>query len=120
MLLSNNGNCAGYFDKSLHKFVYTTVDTMPLFPNGNAAFLNLFLEDLKYPVQEYIQGRVVLEFVIDTNGEIIKKEIYGKRLKDYTEIDKAALSTLGKLPKWIPGRCNYKNVVTKFIFPIRF
>jgi len=93
----------------------------PKFKKGDLTdFTRYIHERLVYP--EYckemgIQGRVVLSFVVNTNGmvsdvRVIKSVQY--------ELDKEALRVVSGSPLWTPGRRNNQVVNVRFVFPIIF
>ncbi|MDX2189336.1 MAG: hypothetical protein SFY32_05700 [Bacteroidota bacterium] len=117
---SQNGNCEKYYDKNLKTWVFTKTEVMPQFSKGEITFLKLFAQKFVYPTQEYFQGKIVLELIINKKGVVIEKNIYKKSNLEYTEVEKEALRVLDELPRWIPGKCNNIIVVSKIYYPINF
>lgn len=55
---------------------YQVVEQMPTFPGGDSAMMKFITENLKYPNNEScIEGRVVLRFVVDKEGDIKGVEV---------------------------------------------
>jgi len=84
-------------------------DVMPSFNIG--PFLK---KNLKYPtmaLEANVSGRVVINFIVDEDGTILKSSIinsvgYG--------CDEEALRVIRLMPKWTPGRSNGKPVKVSF------
>jgi TonB family protein len=76
--------------------------------------------NLKYPeeaVKNKVQGQVVTEFVVDTNGTIIDP-IIKKGIG--SGCDEEALRVLMLMPPWIPGSQDGQPVKVKMVLPIVF
>ncbi|MNF12870.1 Gram-negative bacterial tonB protein [compost metagenome] len=66
------------------------------------------------------QGYMKFEFIIDTNGNMIRIGVQGKQEKEATSYEKEGLKVLRSLPKWKAGKCNGKVVPVKIMFPVQF
>ena len=58
--------------------VYRVVDDMPEFPGGMKALQNFIDNNLQYPAEarkKGIQGRVVVQFIVDEEGYIMEPNI---------------------------------------------
>jgi len=98
----------------------TTPDIIPVFPGGDNALLEYINSHLTYPnsaVEQKIEGRVTLRFVIDTDGFAKKFEVVKSVNPD---LDDAAIQALRGMPKWIPGQKNGVNVPVYYNMPIMF
>lgn len=80
----------------------------------------IFGEHIVYPVVPKnigVQGRVMVSFRINTNGEIddikIAKSVH-------PDLDKEAMRIISKLPKMEPGRQRGKVVNVRYTLPIKF
>ncbi|HCS19356.1 MAG TPA: energy transducer TonB [Bacteroidetes bacterium] len=100
--------------------VFVVVEDMPEFPGGANEMTRFILENLDYPplAQENgIQGKVMVEFIVDEHGNI-------KNAKVVKGIgwgcDEAALKVVNKMPKWSPGKQRNKPVRVRFVLPIKF
>lgn len=100
--------------------VYIDLDTMPLFPGGETALMKFLTENIRYPVEaqeNLIQGSVLCEFTVMKDGSIINIRV----LINVNDIlAKEAIRVISKMPKWIPGVLNGKNVNCKFYMPVNF
>lgn len=117
---SNTNSCEYYFDNNIKKRIFTIVDTIASYPNGDVAFLSSFFENFRYPEQDVFQGRIVLELIVDEKGTIIQKGIKGKTNTQFTDVEKEALRCLHLLPRWIPAKCGNITVTSRLYYPIMF
>ena len=100
--------------------VYLAVPEMPEYPGGAAALLSSFRETLVYPEDaktEGIQGRVLVQFIVEEDGSITNPVIIKSV---YPSLDAEALRFVSKMPKWKPGRIDDKPCRTKYIVPLNF
>jgi TonB family protein len=100
--------------------VFISVREMPSFPGGEIARLKYLARNLRYPAQaaeEGIQGTVYVSFVVKTNGSLsdikILRGIGGG-------CDDEALRVVKKMPTWIPGAQNGKNVPVLYTLKVDF
>jgi protein TonB len=64
-----------------------------------------------------IQGRVVVQFVIERDGSIDSIKVVKKVSP---ELDAEAVRIVKAMPKWIPGRQNGFPIRMKYVIPITF
>ena len=64
-----------------------------------------------------IQGRVVVTFVVERDGSIDSIKVIKKVSP---ELDREALRVIRLMPKWNPGKQNWKTVRTKYTIPVIF
>lgn len=100
--------------------IHVVVERMPEFPGGEAAMSQFINRTIRYPViaqENGIQGRVVVQFVVNTDGKIVDVEV----VRGVEEsLDKEAIRVVKAMPPWNPGRQGGKNVRVKYTLPIRF
>jgi protein TonB len=99
---------------------YAVVEQMPEFPGGEAALQRYLKNSIKYPniaMENGIQGKVYVGFVVERNGSISNVRI--ARGVD-ASIDKEAMRVIRLMPKWIPGKQNGEPVRVSFTAPINF
>lgn len=114
----NGQDTLAKFDPHLKIYVYTFVEKPPTFPGGDEA-LAKYLLSISYPKEQLeLQGKLNLSFVVDTSGNLLDKCIQNKKVPAYTLLDKAGLTLLDKMPKWIPGEQQGKKVAVRFLLPI--
>ncbi len=100
--------------------VFFIVEEMPSFPGGDAALRSFLAQSIKYPVvaqENGIQGKVFVNFVVNTDGSITNAKI--ARGVD-ASLDKEALRVVMSLPKWKPGKQGGKPVRVSYTVPINF
>lgn len=98
---------------------FYVVDEEPKFVGGENKLFE-FISNIKYPERAKelgIQGIVYVSFVISETGEVQDARVLRGISPD---LDSAALATVKKMPKWIPGKQNGKNVKVQFNLPIKF
>ena len=92
--------------------------TQPIFLGGD--YQKILAENIKYPAFERennIEGRVIVQFEVDTSGNI--KDI--KVIKGVSKyIDQEAMRVVSLLDKWEPGTLNNKKVRMRLTIPINF
>jgi len=111
--------CAGEFDRSGRK-LYTKVDVNPEFPGGLDGFYRFLGKNIRYPVEareQYIQGTVVITFIVDENGApgafLVARSVR-------SDMDQEAIRVLRSSPKWKPGLYEGKPVPVMYGIPIGF
>ena len=100
--------------------VYETVEQMPEFPGGEEAMINFLSQNVHYPetaIKNKIEGRVLVQFVVEKTGEI--GDIKIARSVD-PELDAEAIRVVKSLPKFIPGRVKGKPVAVWYTLPLTF
>ena len=100
---------------------FQIVEVKPTFQGGDEnVFTKWVFEQLKYPadaVKGKVQGRVILQFVVDENGNVGNvKVVRGVA----PSLDQEALRVVAMSPKWTPGTQRGKNVKVRYIFPVIF
>ena len=78
-------------------------EIIPFFPNGNREmweFVNKNMSDLTSDIEEVINGRIRVGFIISKTGEIINTEILQGIGGDY---DEKAIELFEFMPRWSPG-----------------
>ena len=96
------------------------IETRPEFPGGMDKMFDYLSKNIKYPTEalnEGIQGKVYVEFVVEKDGSISNSRIirgigYG--------CDKEALRVINEMPNWAPGTLNGEPVRVKHILPLNF
>ena len=96
--------------------VYDVVEEPPSFPGGQAALMSWLAENIHYPPTcESISGRVVLSFIVETDGTLSNIQIVRKL---DTEFDEEFIRVVKAMPKWIPGKQNGQAVRVKYNLPL--
>ena len=100
--------------------VFDVVEKMPEYPGGQAALFEYLSTNVKYPVdaeKQKIQGRVLVTFVVNTDGSITDIEVVKKA---FPSLDAEAVRVISGMPKWIPGEQKGQKVRVKYTVPLSF
>lgn len=100
--------------------IYQTVEVQPQFPGGTDMFARYLQENLKYPAicqKGGIQGRVLVQFVVDTDGSITDVQVI-KRVNPY--LDREAIRVISLMPRWTPGMQKGQKVRVRYTMPVTF
>jgi periplasmic protein TonB len=96
------------------------VQEMPEFPGGQTALLKYINDNINYPVSAIdngIEGKVILRFVVSTDGSVKRIEIL--RSVDPL-LDQEAVRVISAMPKWKPGKNNGTPAAVWFSVPVTF
>ena len=100
---------------------FNALDVKPTFQGGDANAFSIWVNSqLRYPEnakRNGIQGRVTLEFTIDTKGRVTDVKVLRGVHK---LLDKEAVRVVSKSPRWTPGYVNQKPVRVTYTFPVIF
>ena len=100
--------------------IYETVDILPEFPGGLAAMMSWLGQNIVYPdeaLENNIQGKVLVKFVVEKDGSIGECTIVNGVDK---ALDEESLKVVSAMPKWKPGMNNGEAVRCFFTLPITF
>ena len=100
--------------------IFQVVEEMPSFPGGMRECMMFLGRNIKYPVlaqEAKIEGRVIVQFVVDKDGSITDTKVVRSVSP---ELDAEALRVVGMMPKWNPGKQRGKAVAVKYTMPIMF
>ena len=100
--------------------IFEVVEQNPAFPGGDAELMKWLQKNLKYPAsaqENGIQGRVLVQFVVNKDGSIVDPKVL--RSVD-PALDKEAMRVVTAMPKWTPGKQRGKTVRVKFTLPVTF
>ena len=93
---------------------------MPEFPGGIQELMKWLQKNLKYPAisaENGVQGRVIVQFVVNTDGSIVDPVVI-RSVDPY--LDKEAIRVVSAMPKWKPGEQRGKKVRVKYTLPVQF
>ena len=105
-------------DEEVDQAIFEVVEEQPEFPGGMEALLKYLAKNINYPesaVDNGIQGKVMVRFVVERDGSVSAVETY-KSVDP--ALDKEAVRVVKTLPKWKPGRQQGKAVRTRYIVPV--
>ena len=100
--------------------VFEVVEKMPEYPGGMSAMMEFIGKNIKYPVaaqKAKIQGRVVIQFIVDKEGNIICPRVI-RGADPLLDAEAIRLTTI--MPKWKPGMQRGQAVNVKYTVPIMF
>ena len=99
---------------------YEVVEEMPKYPGGTEAMMAFIGQHLQYPsvsIENRVQGRVVVQFVIEKDGTPTDFKVI-RNVDPY--LDKEAIRVLSLMPKWTPGRQRGVPVKVRYTVPVTF
>jgi len=100
--------------------VFVVVETMPMYPGGDAELLKFLTDNARYPEEAKaakINGRVIVRFVVDTDGRAVEPVI----LKGVSPaLDAEAVRVVNSLKGFIPGMQGGKAVKVYYMVPVTF
>ena len=100
---------------------FLIAETMPSFQGGDLnKFRNWVQSNVKFPqiaLENGIQGRVVLSFVIEKDGRLTNIQVLQTPDRSLSE---EATRVLEKSPKWSPGKQRNQVVRVKYTLPVDF
>ncbi|MCL2132061.1 MAG: TonB family protein [Lentimicrobiaceae bacterium] len=95
-------------------------DVNPEYPGGDAARIKFLVDNIKYPrhaIELRIEGRVMLGFVVEPDGNISNVQVL--RSPD-ASLEEEAVRVTKLMPKWKPGLQNGRTVRVRYAMPIEF
>lgn len=87
---------------------------------GLEKFIKWVGANLIYPADmasEHIEGRVIVQFIIDVNGKLIEANVLRGV---HPSFDNEALRVVRLSPDWEPAKQGGKPVKQQFVIPVRF
>lgn len=101
--------------------IFTAVEQRATYPGGEAELMKWIGESIEYPKsaqEEGVQGRIVVQFVIEKDGSIGEvKVVRGK----HPDLDKEAVRVIKTIPvRFTPAKQNGQVVRSWFTLPIMF
>lgn len=100
--------------------LYSSVEKMPQFRGGMEAYQQYLQKNLEYPEKAKkakIEGVVVVQFIVETNGAITNPQI-ARHLE--STLDSAAWRVIKDMPRWHPASDFGKAVRCKYFLPVAF
>jgi len=98
---------------------YAKVERESYFPGGERAWRNFLQENLEYPAKakrKNIQGIVVVQFIVNTDGTLTDIQA----ISGPEELQQAAIKVIKKSPNWVPAFQFGKNVKSYKKQPVGF
>lgn len=98
----------------------TVAEKMPEYPGGMKELMKYLSTSVRYPKQcqdAGVQGKVIVQFVIDTNGRVTNAKVITKL---HPLLDEEALRVINAMPKWTPGMDKGESVRVRCTLPVTF
>jgi protein TonB len=95
-------------------------EVMPEFPGGIEALKRFLLKNLRMPENNLETGeqvKVIARFVVGADGRVRDIEIIQAADADFNQ---EVRRVIGKMPDWMPGSQNHRNVAVYFNLPVNF
>lgn len=102
--------------------IYTIVEQMPEYPNGQAALFKYLAQNIRYPLypkENGMEPRMSVSFIVEKDGFLsnIQCEL---GCKNHSEKEKKAfLEIFEKMPCWKAGMQNGKTIRVLYSIPVR-
>lgn len=99
---------------------FVIVEEMPEFIGGEAAMMHWLESNVHYPkicIDGYVQGKVWVKFVVDTEGNIVDTELLNS---EHPALDREAKRVVEAMPRWKPGKQQGRKVKVYYTLPIHF
>ena len=100
--------------------VFEVCEQMPEFKGGMKSLMSYLTNNVKYPkeaLDKSIQGRVVVQFIVNKDGTIVNPKVV-RSVDPY--LDKEAIRVVMAMPKWKPGTQRGEPCNVKYTIPIMF
>ena len=100
--------------------IYSTVEHQAEFPGGEGAMLQFINKNLQYPKEagsQGIQGRVLIDFVVEKDGSLSN---FGVLRSPSESLSQEAIRVARLMPKWKPGEMQGKIVRSRYVLPVQF
>ena len=95
-------------------------EQMPMFRGGDRELMEYLKSHVQYPkecAEKNIQGRVIVNFVVERDGSITQAKVIRGI---HPLLDAEALRVVNGMPKWLPGRQAGMVVAVKYTIPVTF
>ena len=96
------------------------VQELPMYPGGMVEFMKWLTKNLNYPkyaLRNKIQGKVMISFIVNTDGTISDIKVVKRA---HALLDAEALRVARLMPKWEPGKDHGKVCRSMVAIPIAF
>lgn len=100
--------------------VYRVVEVMPSYPGDTEAFYKFLAQQMHYPkeaLENGIEGRVVVSFVVEEDGRLTHFEAVSS---PSPLLSNEAIRVLRQMPRWNPAKRMGRNVRCQYNIPVMF
>lgn len=121
----SNDECTNgkLFDENGTEIEHHPYLRFPSFPGGIQKIRELITNMITYPEKarkKKVEGRVLLQFTIDTEGKMINPQILQSVRHDIDSEAIRAFNSIAKRHRWLPGYQDGKAKRVRFVVPINF
>ncbi|HLN54466.1 MAG TPA: TonB family protein [Bacteroidales bacterium] len=107
-------------DQVIQEEPYIVVESMPVYPGGDAALLQFIKDNTRYPEElkkDKIEGRVIVRFIVTPKGTAEGITV----LKGVQPLmDAEAVRIVGSMKGWSPGMQGGRPVYVWYMCPVNF
>lgn len=99
---------------------FDVVEQMPEYSGGMQELMTFLQENIKYPKsaqERKVEGRVIVQFVVEKDGTPTEFNVVRSIDPD---LDEEALRVMKAMPKWKPGMQKGQPVRVKYTIPVSF
>ena len=117
---SGSDGAGGKVTDSAGEKPFDVVDERPSYPGGEVEIMKYIAKNIRYPkdaMEDSIQGRVVLRFVVGKDGKVTSPEILRGVCPS---IDAEALRVVSTLQPFTPAKLDGKPVAVWCVLPVVF
>lgn len=100
--------------------VYRVVEVMPSYPGDMEAFYKFLAQQMHYPkeaLENGIEGRVVVSFVVEEDGRLTHFEAISSPSQ---LLSNEAIRVMRQMPRWNPAKRKGRNVRCQYNVPVMF
>lgn len=101
--------------------IYETVKYPPEYPGGSAGLIKFLSDNIQYPknaMKNGVQGKVILQFVVEKDGSISNVEVLRSVDK---ELDAEAVRVVRQITRFVPGyNKDHAPLRVKYTLPVMF
>lgn len=100
------------------------IDVLPEPVGGWSGFWQFLRKEIKYPkadLEAGIEGKIIVQFVVDTDGTLSDIQLSpGTETAGTVAMREESLRVIGLSPKWKPGMLKGEPVPTRYQVPFEF
>ena len=100
--------------------IFQVVEEQTIFPGGMEELMKFLQTNIRYPKEAQergLQGRVIVQFVVNKDGSICDEHVV-KSVDP--QLDAEALRIVRSMPTWTPGKQRGQAVRVRFTLPVTF
>lgn len=111
------GTC---YNENGEKIKYYPYEISAMFPKGQKGMMKFLVKEIRYPdnaIENKIEGKVLLKFIITEEGYVINVKVINSVNE---ELDAEAVRAVSEMPKWKPAMEDGETVRSYFNLPVNF